>query len=71
MTPFIFYHFLVLRYSSRRNPHTRNVFYELRLAIEAVANKPQVPGILKKVLSGGIAFISKLAPPQAPAQPAQ
>ena len=35
MTPFIYYHFLTLRYTSRRNPYTRNMFHELRLATEA------------------------------------
>jgi transmembrane protein 33 len=30
VTPFIFYRFLGLRYSSRRNPYTRAIFHELR-----------------------------------------
>lgn len=42
MTPFIYYHFLTLRYTSRRNPYTRNMFHELRLATETVANQPKV-----------------------------
>lgn len=63
MTPFIYYHFLVLRYSSRRNPYTRNMFYELRIATEAVANNPNAPAVIKKILHGGIKFISRLAPP--------
>lgn len=71
MTPFVYYHFLVLRYSSRRNPYTRNMFYELRLATEAAANNPSVPAILKKVLHSSVAFISRLAPPMQPAAPQQ
>lgn len=63
MTPFTYYHFLVLRYSSRRNPYTRNMFYELRIATEAVANNPSAPGIVRKILQGGVKFISRLAPP--------
>jgi len=63
MTPFIYYHFLVLRYSSRRNPYTRNMFYELRIATEAVANNGKTPGVLKKIIHGGVKFISRLAPP--------
>lgn len=68
MTPFIYYHFLVLRYSSRRNPYTRNMFYELRKATEVIANNPSVPGIARKVLNGGIRLVSRLAPPTQPAQ---
>lgn len=68
MTPFIYYHFLVLRYSSRRNPYTRNMFYELRLAIDAVTNNPNTPNIVRKVLRGGVQFVSRLAPPTQPAQ---
>lgn len=63
MTPFIYYHFLVLRYSSRRNPYQRNMFYELRMATEAVANNTRVPGFARKVLHGGVKVISRLGPP--------
>lgn len=69
MTPFIYYHFLTLRYTSRRNPNTRNMFHELRLAVEAVANNPKAPSILGKVLHTGVRLVCKLAPhmqPQAP-----
>ncbi|XP_063698870.1 Krueppel homolog 2 [Culicoides brevitarsis] len=68
MTPFIYYHFLVLRYSSRRNPYTRNMFYELRIATEAVANNPRAPAMVRKILHGGVRFVSRLAPPTQPAQ---
>lgn len=66
MTPFMYYHFLTLRYASRRNPYTRNMFYELRLAAETAANNPAVPQILRKVVHTSISFISKLAPAVAP-----
>lgn len=68
MTPFVYYHFLVLRYSSRRNPYNRNMFHELRLAIEVLANNPKLPSLLQKLLISGIAIISKLAPQMQPAQ---
>lgn len=68
MTPFIYYHFLVLRYSSRRNPHTRNVFFELRLTIEGFANSDKTPAIFKKILHSGISLVSKLAPATVPQQ---
>lgn len=70
MTPFVYYHFLVLRYSSRRNPYTRNMFYEMRLATESAAHHPQVPAIAKKLIFTSISVISRLAPPvqRVPAQ---
>lgn len=73
MTPFIYYHFLTLRYTSRRNPYTRHMFHELRLGTEAFANNPKVPGIVSKVLHGGVKVVSKFCPPTAvqPPQPNQ
>lgn len=69
MTPFVYYHFLVLRYSSRRNPYTRNMFYEMRLATEAAANNPSVPAIARNALRTSISLISRLAPPMQPVPP--
>lgn len=63
MTPLVYYQFLVLRYSSRRNPYTRNVFYELRLVTENFANGARTPPVVRKVLQGSMSFISRLAPP--------
>lgn len=63
-TPLAYFHFLTLRYSSRRNLHTRNMFHELRLVTETFANKPSVPGVLRSVILNSIEFISKLAPQQ-------
>nr|CAD7401913.1 unnamed protein product [Timema poppensis] len=71
LTPFIYYHFLTLRYSSRRNPYTRNMFYELRLLTEGVAAKPSMPGFLRTILLSVVKFTSRLAPPQQPQQPQQ
>lgn len=68
MTPFVYYHFLALRYSSRRNPYNRNTFHELRLATEALANNPKVPPFGKKILHSAIALVSRLAPAMAPVQ---
>lgn len=68
MTPFIYYHFLALRYSSRRNPYNRNMFHELRLATESLANSPRLPPIGKKIVISGIAIVEKLAPAIAQAQ---
>ena len=67
MTPFIYYHFLTLRYSSRRNPHTRNMFHELKLAVEAIANNPKAPPIIGNILHTAIRLVSRLAPAMQPA----
>lgn len=71
LTPFIYYHFLVQRYTSRRNPYTRNMFHELRMLTEATANRPAVPGILRNLLLAIVNFTCKLAPPLPPLQPQQ
>uniref|UniRef100_A0A2M4A3M5 Putative conserved plasma membrane protein n=1 Tax=Anopheles triannulatus TaxID=58253 RepID=A0A2M4A3M5_9DIPT len=72
MTPLVYYQFLVLRYSSRRNPYTRNVFHDLRLVAENFANGTSTPQILRKALQGSIGLISRLAPPtQVQPQPQQ
>lgn len=71
MTPFIYYHFLTLRYTSRRNPHTRNMFHELRLATENIANNPKAPPIIGKILHGAIRLVGRLAPQMQPQQHAQ
>ncbi|XP_059488007.1 Krueppel homolog 2 [Neocloeon triangulifer] len=69
LTPFIYYNFLTLRYSSRRNPYTRNMFREIRVNLENVANKPSFPAFLKGPVHSGIALVSRLAPRQVEAQP--
>ncbi|XP_066141036.1 Krueppel homolog 2 [Euwallacea fornicatus] len=63
LTPFIYYNFLAQRYASRRNPYTRNMFRELRLFFESLANKPSVPQIIKTLINNTIQFVCKLSPP--------
>ncbi|XP_037910592.1 Krueppel homolog 2 [Hermetia illucens] len=60
MTPFVYYHFLFMRYMSRRNPYTRTMFTELRMATESLACRS--PPVVSKILRGGVAFVSRLAP---------
>lgn len=69
MTPIVYYHFLVMRYSSRRNPYTRNAFAELRLTMESLAARS--PPVLAKIVRGGISAVSRLAPQPQPATPTQ
>lgn len=68
VTPFVYYHFISMRYLSRRNPFTRMMFTELRMAVEVMARKS--PLIVAKILHGGIAFVSRLGPQQ-PVPPQQ
>lgn len=71
MTPFVYYHFLQMRYNSRRNPYTRNAFAELRMVVESLASRS--PPMVSNILRAGIGFISRLSPqPQpTPAAPTQ
>lgn len=71
LTPFIYYHFLTLRYNSRRNPYTKNMFRELRLVVETTANKPGMPPFIRNALFSLVAFTCRLAPPQQPQQTQQ
>ncbi|KAH8333567.1 Krueppel homolog 2 [Drosophila kikkawai] len=68
MTPIIYYHYLVMRYSSRRNPYPRTAFSELRITFEALAARS--PPAVGKIIRGGIGFVNRLAPQPQPA-PAQ
>lgn len=65
MTPFIYYHFLNMRYMSRRNPFTRNMFTEIRMGVDALALRS--PPIVSKILRGAVSFVTRLAPQQQPA----
>lgn len=62
MTIFVYYRFLTLRFSSRRNPYTRNAFGELRVAVEGFAQRPNVPEGIRNFITKAVSFISRLAP---------
>ena len=64
LTPFIYYHFLTLRYNSARNPYTRNMFHELCVVIQGFASKPGVPRFITNSVNTVINIICRLAPPQ-------
>lgn len=64
MTPLVYYHFLVMRYSSRRNPYTRNAFTELRMSADALAMR--LPSPIGKFIHSCINLISRLAPQPQP-----
>ncbi|XP_043917445.1 transmembrane protein 33 isoform X2 [Protopterus annectens] len=62
LQPFIYYRFLTLRYSSRRNPYCRTLFSELRILVEHLIMKPACPSLVRRLCLSTIAFISRLAP---------
>ncbi|XP_050543945.1 Krueppel homolog 2 [Daktulosphaira vitifoliae] len=62
LTIVFYYHFLTLRYASQRNPHTRLMFGDLRVAAENFANKPTTPSFLQSAILSGIATICRMAP---------
>lgn len=62
LTPLIYYHFLRLRLNSRRNPYTRNVFYEIRNAISVIASKPSVPAVIRNILSYVLRVVQMIEP---------
>ncbi|CAB1325603.1 unnamed protein product [Coregonus sp. 'balchen'] len=62
LQPFIYYRFLTLRYTSRRNPYCRTLFSELRILLEHFIMKPACPAFFRKMCLNSIAFMSRLAP---------
>uniref|UniRef100_A0A669PKT8 Transmembrane protein 33 n=1 Tax=Phasianus colchicus TaxID=9054 RepID=A0A669PKT8_PHACC len=62
LQPFIYYRFLTLRYSSRRNPYCRTLFTELRIVVEHLIMKPSCPVFVRRLCLSSISFISRLAP---------
>ena len=68
LTPFLYFRFLGMRYASRRNPYTRSMFMELRIAFENAAASPRMPQGARNLVHRLINFVSGLAPQQAPAQ---
>lgn len=62
MTTIVYYNFLIMRYGSRRNPHTRFAFAELRMRAELIGSRS--PSFIRKIIFSGIGFVNRLAPPQ-------
>jgi len=59
--PLVYYRFLGLRYSSRRNPYTRTVFYMLRVSLEKTAEHPSMPNGVKVLIYKFISVVCSLA----------
>jgi len=62
LTPFLYYRFLSLRYASQRNPYCKQLFYEIRCAVETLCSRPQCPQFLSGICYKAIGLISRLAP---------
>ncbi|KER30199.1 hypothetical protein T265_03352 [Opisthorchis viverrini] len=60
--PFLYYPFLKMRYSSRRNPYCRIAFSELRVSLQALAYHPKCPGFLSRLINGLIQLVCRLSP---------
>ncbi|KRY93875.1 Transmembrane protein 33, partial [Trichinella pseudospiralis] len=48
--PFIHYRFLVMRYFSYRNPHTRVAFQEFRIFFEKIAYHRSCPALFRRII---------------------
>ncbi|KAA0188538.1 Transmembrane protein 33 [Fasciolopsis buskii] len=58
--PFLYYPFLKMRYNSRRNPHSRIAFQELRTSLTALARHPKCPGFASRMIDGLIGVVCRL-----------
>ena len=62
--PFIYYRFLCMRYSSRRNPYNRLMFYEIRVSVENYTNQASCPQMVRNMSQRLINLCARFAPPQ-------
>lgn len=64
--PLLYYRFLSLRYASVRNPYSRQLFYELRIAAERFVYDNRCPAFIRNVVHKFIAFVISRAPTPTP-----
>lgn len=62
--PFVYYRFVCMRYSSRRNPYNRAMFHELRLALETMTSQASCPQLVKNLGDKLINLVIRFAPQQ-------
>ncbi|XP_077984038.1 transmembrane protein 33-like [Glandiceps talaboti] len=62
LLPFVYYRFISLRFSSRRNPYCRVIFHEMRVYAENFSRGPSCPGFLRNIIYKSIVLLEKLAP---------
>ncbi|CAD5215426.1 unnamed protein product [Bursaphelenchus okinawaensis] len=59
---FLYYRFLWLRYTSRRNPHTRMAFQQLKHSLLEVSERPSCPAFAKTFIFNSISMVERFAP---------
>lgn len=62
ITPFLYYRFITLRYSSHRNPYSYQTFRQLRVVIENYAARPDCPSFVRSISMNLIYLTCRLAP---------
>lgn len=60
--PFVYFRFLSMRYQSRRNPYTKQMFMEIRVTVEHFINGPSCPQFLRSAMQRVIGMVSRLSP---------
>jgi len=60
--PIIYYRFLLLRYSSERNPYNRMCFQQLNALCMEFARRPSCPGVVRSIIFKGQEVIARMAP---------
>ncbi|KAL3070187.1 hypothetical protein niasHT_039380 [Heterodera trifolii] len=58
--PIVYYQFLVFRWLSVRNPYTRAMFSQLRLAVLSVADHARCPGPIRALVHKAVALVERL-----------
>lgn len=61
-TPFVYYRFLTMRYLSRRNPYTREMFLQLKLLLFSVANHQSCPALIQSAIFKFVSLVQRIAP---------
>merc|ERR1712137_1539481 len=61
-TPIFYYRFIVLRYTSERNPYNRMCFHQMRLAADQYAAKPGTPSFLRNLIQKAQQLCFRLSP---------
>lgn len=62
MTPVLYYKFLQYRYLSKRNPYSRLVFYEMRVAAQHAATNNSCPRMISGLINQAVNLICRLSP---------
>uniref|UniRef100_A0AC35U1T2 Transmembrane protein 33 n=1 Tax=Rhabditophanes sp. KR3021 TaxID=114890 RepID=A0AC35U1T2_9BILA len=64
LMPFMYYRFLSLRYSSRRNPYTKVAFTSMKVSLTNAISSESCPQIVRTIVYKLINLVERLAPTQ-------